>query len=1171
MQISTSGTHACGMRTNSGLNSIYCWGSNAFGTLGEAAVAFNSFRSTPGPLIDSGYARAVAGAAHSCGVKGGGLFCWGANDVGELALPATVAQNTSPLQVGSLLNWSNVAAGNQHGCGLQGNQLSCWGGDSRGQVGNSAFASAIFGPAAVAGSWASVFPGPLNTCAVSTAGTLFCWGANDSSQLGLGDTADRASPAQVGIASNWSSVASGLSHGCGLRTDGSLWCWGLGTSGQLGDGGPNRVVPAPVFDPATAPSPSGVASAITSTLNLSRTALPADGTSSTAITIVVKDTGGVAIANQFVTLTVDGSSNTLVVGGAVTNGPGTLVATLASTTAQLKTITAAVGGFNLNSTVLFQSQPAATGTSNLTVGQSRALSGTNVSVTVLALDPLGNPAVGQPVLLTSDGIASSFAAANGFTDAAGSYLTTITSPSAENDKLTATIGAATPVAAIAFFGPATQVIFLQSPVNATPGTSIGAIQVAIEDVLGNTMTNLNTGSGAPQVVLAIGNNPGGASLTPAARASADVVNGIASFSGLFVNAIGQGYTLTASSGTLTQATSAAFSISAPWTLTKSLAGTVNDVKMDPTVVAGPAAGYAATSAGMFNTADGGATWTPYTTGMGTIAVNALAVDTAGLVYAGTASGVFKRAKGAAAWTAANGPGPGLNGSVKAIVVGINNPSRLWAITTIDVYLSSDSAASWTVVSGGGLPVTATNTMTSLTIDPTNSTHALIGYGDGNGVWQSSIANGTGNLSWADQGLPANTPINALAIDATATNLYAATQGKDLYVHTGNSWTQASTSALPVPALSMTALLLSGTQIFAGFADGEVFSNTAGSVGTTGWTGAGKGLAPQAIQILASDPTSTTTVFSAQPGALIYKTVNSGAAWSFSSNGIAAQVNTIAVDPATPARIYAATTRLGVQISNDSGVTFASANTGFAGVTKVVGIAFDGQSGLVWAATDAGPYSSPLGAAPVWTSMPIAGNPRPTGIAADGLGNIFVSTVTGLYSGPGGAWSPVLLPGGTTMPLTSVTAGTTGKLVLVGATNAVYRSSSGGSFQQASGTAVPSVGSLVIDSTGFIVYAAAPTGVFKSINGGNLMSMITPTGISSPFTAIAFQPGNPNTVYAAANGAGVFRSPDGGTTWVAAGLTLDPATTGLAVDPNTVNAVYAGSASGGFFRTSTGGL
>ncbi len=1169
-QISTGGTHACGMRGNNGLNSIYCWGSNASGDLGDATVAFNSFRSTPGPLVDSGYALAVAGSAHSCGVKGGGLFCWGANDVGELAQAAAVAQSTSPVQVGALNNWTGVAAGSQHGCALQANQLSCWGGDSRGQVGNGGFTSAVYAPSAIAGSWTSVSPGPLSTCAIGTGGTLSCWGANDRSQLGLGDTADRPSPAQVGTAANWASVATGLSHSCGVRTDGSLWCWGLGASGQLGDGGPSRVSPTPVFDPSTAPNPTGTPSANNSTLNLSRGALPADGTTTTAITVVVKDQFGAAVANQPVTVTVDGSNNTLVVSGAVTDGAGTLVATLASTTAQLKTITAAVGSFNLNAAALFQSRPAGTATSTLTLGQTRALSGTLVSVTVLARDVSGNPVAGQSVLLTSDGPAATFAAANGFTDANGSYLTTISSPSAENDNLTATIGAAAPVAAISFFGPASQVVFLQSPVNATPGTTIGAFSVAIEDALGNAMTNLNTSTGAPQVVLAIGNNPGAASLTPAASASANVVNGVASFSGLFVSAVGQGYTLTASSGALSPGTSASFNINAPWTLTKALGGTVNDVKMDPTVTSAPAAGYAATTQGVFSTTDGGATWTAYTTGMGAIVVNALAVDKNGLVYAGTVNGVYARAKAGASWAAVNGAGPDLKGSVKAIVVGTNNTARLWAITTTDVYLSSDSAASWTAVSSG-LPVTATSTMSALTVDPTTASHAFIAYNDGNGVWRSSVANGTGNVSWADRGLLANTPVNALAIDSTATNLYAATQGRDLYILAGNTWTQANTGALPSPVRAMTSLVLQGAQIFAGFADGEVFSSTAATVLASGWSAAGTGLLAQSITALAADPTSTASLFSVQPNALIYQTTNSGTAWSASSNGIAAQVNAIAIDPATPTRVYAATTRLGVQISNDSSATFADGNAGFAGVTQVVGIAFDTQNSLVWAATNAGPYSSPLGAAPAWTAKPITGNPRPTGIAADAFGNIYVSTVTGLYSGTGASWSAVLLPASAVMPLTSVAGDPNGKLVLVGASNGAYRFSFGGAFQLANGTLVPGVTSFVLDSAALTVYAAAPTGVFKSASKGDNMFAVTPAGISSPFTTVAFQPAIPNSLYAASNGAGVFRTTDGGTTWTAASIGLDLATTGLAVDPTTLTRVYAGSATGAFFQTSTGGL
>lgn len=81
------------------------------------------------------------------------------------------------------------------------------------------------------------------------------------------------------------------------------------------------------------------------------------------------------------------------------------------------------------------------------------------------------------------------------------------------------------------------------------------VQVAAVDGTGRTVTNF-TGT----INLAFGSNPGGASLSGSTSRQAS--NGVARFSGLSVNRTGSGYTLRASSGSLNEATSASFDITA---------------------------------------------------------------------------------------------------------------------------------------------------------------------------------------------------------------------------------------------------------------------------------------------------------------------------------------------------------------------------------------------------------------------------------------------------------------------------------------------------------------------------------------------------------------------------------------------------------------------------------
>ncbi len=88
------------------------------------------------------------------------------------------------------------------------------------------------------------------TCALLDNGSVKCWGANDSRQLGLGDTADRGdAPAEMGdnlpavaLGAGRTAVALGLpntnsgSSSCALLDAGTVKCWGGNIHGQLGLG-----------------------------------------------------------------------------------------------------------------------------------------------------------------------------------------------------------------------------------------------------------------------------------------------------------------------------------------------------------------------------------------------------------------------------------------------------------------------------------------------------------------------------------------------------------------------------------------------------------------------------------------------------------------------------------------------------------------------------------------------------------------------------------------------------------------------------------------------------------------------------------------------------------------------------------------------------------------------
>jgi hypothetical protein len=95
-------------------------------------------------------------------------------------------------------------------------------------------------------------------------------------------------------------------------------------------------------------------------------------------------------------------------------------------------------------------------------------------------------------------------------------------------------------------------VTVQPPSDVTAGTSFG-LTVTVEDSQGDVSTNY-TGS----VTIALASNPGGGTLN--GTLTVNVVNGVATYSGLTLDQAGIGYTITASSGILTAATSTAITV-----------------------------------------------------------------------------------------------------------------------------------------------------------------------------------------------------------------------------------------------------------------------------------------------------------------------------------------------------------------------------------------------------------------------------------------------------------------------------------------------------------------------------------------------------------------------------------------------------------------------------------
>ncbi|ACL23604.1 RCC1 domain-containing protein [Chloroflexus aggregans] len=235
--IAAGGVHTCALTGSGG---VRCWGANYSGQLGNG-LTFG--RSTPGAVsgLPSGVTAIAAGDYHTCALTGsGGVWCWGGNYSGQLGDGTTTARSTPVAVSGLPSGVETIAAGDYHTCALMSSGgVRCWGHNDRGQLGDGT-TTARSTPVAVSGlpsGVTAIAAGRLHTCARTSSGGVWCWGDNSDGQLGDGSFTDSSTPVAVsGLASGVETIAAGGWHTCALTGSGGVWCWGRNNSGQLGDG-----------------------------------------------------------------------------------------------------------------------------------------------------------------------------------------------------------------------------------------------------------------------------------------------------------------------------------------------------------------------------------------------------------------------------------------------------------------------------------------------------------------------------------------------------------------------------------------------------------------------------------------------------------------------------------------------------------------------------------------------------------------------------------------------------------------------------------------------------------------------------------------------------------------------------------------------------------------------
>jgi hypothetical protein len=214
-----------------------------------------------------------------------------------------------------------------------------------------------------------------------------------------------------------------------------------------------------------------------------------------------------------------------------------------------------------------------------------------------------------------------------------------------------------------------------------------------------------------------------------------------------------------------------------------------------------------------------------------------------------------------------------------------------------------------------------------------------------------------------------------------------------------------------------------------------------------WTAANAGLGDEYVYTLAIDPVTPATVYAGTSEG-VFKSVNGGGSWTPANTGLTDYVDALAIDPVTSTTVYAGTTFSGVFKSVNGGGSWTSANTGL--TDRVSVLAIDPVTpATVYAGTSSSGVFKSVNGGGSWTAVN-------TGLTSPYVSDLEIdpATPTTVYAGTG--------------------------LYPVNGTGGVFKSANGGESWSTfnDGLANLQIQALTIDRTGKNLHAgSAGNGVF----------------------------------------------------------------------------------------------
>jgi photosystem II stability/assembly factor-like uncharacterized protein len=571
-----------------------------------------------------------------------------------------------------------------------------------------------------------------------------------------------------------------------------------------------------------------------------------------------------------------------------------------------------------------------------------------------------------------------------------------------------------------------------------------------------------------------------------------------------------------------------------WQATGPEGGVINSIVIDPqhseTLYIALYAG------GVFKSTDGGSNWFAAYRGLDWKDVLDMAINPQhpAILYAGTAAeGVYRTTDGGISWRAINSGLAAMG--INALAIDPVNPSIVYAGSSSGgVFKTVNGGENWTAINNSLLD----HDIQALTLD-TQNPEILYAGTESHGIYKST--NGGTNWSAINSGLN-NNVVRRLAINPQNPQVvYAGTHyGDGIYRTTdgGEHWGVIGDNLANSSVRTIAVDPQNPGIVYAG-SDSGFFKSTDG-----GDHFSSLGNMPDAFVALAIDGQNSAIVYAAGFASGIYKSANRGTTWQQINNKLfSSYVEALAIDPQNASTVYAGTQYGGVSKSTNSGLSWNSANTGIS-TSPFIGrhiqaLAIDPQNpDILYAAENYGGVHKSTDGGASWS-------PRNNGFPTQTL-NVRVVGIDPqnpsiLYAGTDGFQS--------------------------------YKSTNGGNAWVPFDS--PKIGVLAINPQNpAILYAGAETGygaVFKSTDAGLTWNRPNGAIAEQQLLSLVIDPQNPSTVYAGMY-FGIFKTTDGGDTWIAAndGLPQNLSVYCLAIDPQNTQTLYAGSWGSGIFRSTNGG-